>query len=426
VRRYYERVKGLAFSGTAKDTFVLFSGNVMSAFFGFVFTLFVARALSVADFGVFSAATNLVIILISLTDLGVSTGIVNFVAQKRGEGDSKGVNEYIKASVVIKVASTIFLSLLVVAFAGFISPKFLATGDVTVSFWVALISVSFALPMLLPSVLQAERRFLPSVIADNLLYFSRLLFALGFMYFAHLTIGNSLLTFALAGIVGTIVGTLFVKPDFLIAKPGKEVYKNLMKFSGWIGVNRVISGISGKLDVQMLAFFAGAIATGFYSIPSRLASFIIVLASSFSAVLAPRLASFGDSEKEKSYILKSLLAVIPISAGIVLWVIFAEPFIVLLFGEKYIPSVPVFQVLALAQIPFLFSIPATTAIIYSMKKTVYVGAYSFFQIAAIFLLNLVFIPKFGPIGPTITFAISNVIAAVFGWVIVYRHYWLKK
>lgn len=176
----------------------------------------------------------------------------------------------------------------------------------------------------------------------------------------------------------------------------------------------------------MLASMAGAIATGLYSIPSRLSSFIIVLSGSFSSVLAPRMAGFGDKAREKSYLIKSTLVLLPITAGIIFWIIIARPFILLLFGTKYLASVPIFQALAAAQIPFLFTVPAVTAIIYSMKKTVFIGTFSFFQIAAIFLLNFLFIPKFGPIGPTFTFAITNTILAIYVWIIVVRYYWVSK
>jgi len=214
------------------------------------------------------------------------------------------------------------------------------------------------------------------------------------------------------------VGIKFLKSD-----PNKNVYSKLLRFSGWLGVNRVISTISGRLDIQMLASLAGATVTGFYSIPSRLSLFIVVLSSSFSSVLAPRFASFGNREKEKAYILKSSLALIPIVAGIIFWIIIAKPFIVLLFGEKYLPAVPVFQALAAAMTPFLIATPSITAIIYAMKKTVYIGTFSLFQLASIFLLNLLFIPKFGAFGPTITFGIVHTILAIYTWAIVIRHYW---
>ncbi len=103
----------------------------------------------------------------------------------------------------------------------------------------------------------------------------------------------------------------------------------------------------------------------------------------------------------------------------------AKPFIQLLFGENYLDSVPVFRALVLSMIPFIFTAPSVAAIIYAMKKNIYIGIYSFFQLAAIFLLNLFFIPKYGPLGPTFTFGITNTILAIYTWAIVIRHYWSK-
>ena len=173
----------------------------------------------------------------------------------------------------------------------------------------------------------------------------------------------------------------------------------------------------------MLAAIAGATVTGFYSIPSRVASFIIVLYSSFSAVLAPRFAAFSDKDSERRYLIKATLALIPLVGGILLWIIIAKPFIVILFGSKYLPSVGVFQALAAALIPFMISAPPVAAITYGMKKTVYIGLFSFFQIIAIFVLNYIFIPLYGPFGPTIAFAVVYGVLAIYSWVIVIRHYW---
>ena len=58
MKEYIVRAKELAFSSTARDTFVLFSGNILSAFWGFVFTLIVARSLSISDFGIFAFSVH--------------------------------------------------------------------------------------------------------------------------------------------------------------------------------------------------------------------------------------------------------------------------------------------------------------------------------------------------------------------------------
>jgi O-antigen/teichoic acid export membrane protein len=426
VRKYYEKVKLLVFSATAKDTFVLFAGNLGSAFWGFLFILILARALSIADFGIFSAVYNLILIFASIADLGISTGSVNFVSEHLARGEHEKANEYIKASFIARLAIVLFMSLLVVIFAPFISSSFLATRDPKIAIWAAIVPIFLFPDLFFPYILQAKRKFLHSTVIDNVFYVARLVFAFAFFLIGGLTISIAFWAFGAGFIVSVIFILVYIKMDFLKSRPTKDEYKNLLKFSGWIAVNRLVSSVSGRLDITMLAAMAGAVATGLYSIPSRLASFIIVLAASFSSVLAPRMAGFRDKVKEKSYILKSTLALLPITAGIIVWIILAKPFILLLFGAKYLPSVPVFQALAAAQIPFLFTVPSVTAIIYSMKKTVFIGAFSFFQIAAIFLLNFVFIPKYGPIGPTVTFGITNTILAIYTWVIVIKHYWINK
>ena len=361
----------------------------------------------------------------SITDLGISSGAVNFIAESNAKSDEETGSKYIKASLILRFAITFIVAFLVIIFSKYIANTFLVTENTNIAILTAIVSLSLAVPMLFPFFLQAKKKFVPSIISDISLYLSRLVFTFSVMLLTKVTVENSLIAFVVGGIVGTVVGAYLIKFDFLKSKPEKQIYEKLIRFSGWIGVNRIISSLSGRLDIQMLAVMSGATATGLYSIPSRLAGFIIVLTSSLSGVLASRLAGFGNKDKEKKYILKATLALIPITMGIIVWAIIAKPFILLLFGENYLDSVPVFRALVLSMIPFIFTAPSVAAIIYAMKKNIYIGIYSFFQLAAIFLLNLFFIPKYGPLGPTFTFGITNTILAIYTWAIVIRHYWSK-
>lgn len=410
-------------SATAKDTFVLFAGNLGSAFWGFLFMLFAARSLSVYEFGILSAVLNFATILVSLADIGISSGVVNYVSIHTARGEEKEADEYTKAAFIIRLLIVLGISAIVAIFAPFISKTFLASMDPKMAIWAAVIPIFIFPDMFFPFVLQAKKRFLHSTVIDNAFYLARLLFALAFYVVGGLTMSVVFWAFGAGFIVSVILIMIFVGGDFLKTKPGKERYMGLFKYSGWIGLNRIVSSVTGRLDIQMLASMSGAVATGLYSIPSRLVGFLTVLVSSFSSVLAPRFASFGSKDAEKKYMLKSLLAVLPLAGGVIIWIIIAEPFILTLFGEKYRESVPVFQALAAATIPYLFTVPSVTAIIYSMKKTVYIGIYSFVHLALVFSLNLIFIPKFGVFGPPLTLGISYTILAIYTWVIVIRYYW---
>lgn len=423
MKKYIFIAKNLAFTKTAKDTYIMFSGNIMSAFLGFVFTLIVARALSVADFGVFSAANNLVIIIASITDVGISSAVINFASKYFHEGNIKTANEYVKAAFVTRLITVLAFSLLVLLFAPFVAKTFLATNDSTVAVWVAILSVCMFSWVFFPSVLQAKRKFFKSAGVEVSIGLVRAVIVFAMFFAGLLTITSSLAAFSVSALIATITAFALVGWDFLKAKPKREIYKSLLLFSGWLGVNKVVSSISGRLDIQMLASLAGATATGLYSIPSRLALFVVVLAGSMSSVYSTRFASFSSKEKEKAYLVKTTLSLAPVIFGILAWILVAKPFIVLLFGEKYISSVGVFQALTASMIPFIITVPSVTAIIYAMKKPVYIGSFAILQLAATFTLNLLFIPKFQSYGPTITFGIIHTVYAIYTWSIVIRHYW---
>lgn len=423
MRRYIEQAVTLARSGTARDTYILFIGNILSAFFSFIFTLLVARALSVSEFGVFSAVINLATITVSLSDLGVSSGLVSFVANAYSKGKLIEAQKYIKAALIIKLLVLTFLVSIIYLFAPAVSKNLLATSNINTVYWVGGLSLALLMWGLFPTALRAQSRFLPSVGADLSLSGGRVLITLAFLLTGGLTLTKSFISFIAASFFAMTTGFILLKTSFLFVKVRKNTYLKLLRFSGWLGVNKIISSISGRLDVQMLAAIAGATATGLYSISSKLSFFIVVLTSSLSSVLAPRFASFGDKEKEKLYLKKAVLVVLPIIVGIVVWILIADPFITILFGQKYKPAVPVFRALAASMIPFIITAPSVTAIVYAIKKPVYIGVFSFFQLAAIFLINYLLIPKVGAFAPTIAFGFVHVVLAIYTWTIVIRHYW---
>lgn len=422
MKKHIQKVRTLATSTTAKDTYVLFVGNLVAAFLGFIFTVIVARGLTVEDFGVFSAANNLIMILVAITDLGVSAAIVRYIAELHGKNKHKTEKEYIKAGFIIRMVSVFVFSIALVLLAPYVGKTLTASSDLSIIYWVVAISFGMIFYTLPPFVMQAKRKFVASAVIDNGLGLLRAILTMLFYLLTYLTIDNVFLAFFLGTIASFILSVYYLGFDYLLVRTSIKKVKEILRYSGWIGVNRVVSALSGRLDVAMLAAMLGATATGLYSIPSRLTMFIMVLATSFSNVLATRLSAFGDKEREKVYLKKSVLAILGIVAGIIFWMIIAEPFVLLLFGEKYLEAVGVFRALLASTIPFMLAVPATTAIIYAMKKTIYIGTFSFFQVTAIFLLNYFLIPIYGTYAPTITFGITNTIMAIYAWIIVINYY----
>jgi stage V sporulation protein B len=123
VNEAFDRIKDLATSATAKDTYLMYAGNLLSAFIGFLFILVIARNLSVDDFGVFSAANNLIIIIASLTDIGISSAVVKFVSEKMASNDDGGAYNYIKAGFVLRFWTVLVISMCIFLFSPIIAQR---------------------------------------------------------------------------------------------------------------------------------------------------------------------------------------------------------------------------------------------------------------------------------------------------------------
>lgn len=425
MQRYLDRGKQILFSATAKDTYILFIGNMISAVLGFLFVFVVAKFLTRDDFGIFSAALNLVVILTSISDLGITSGLVNFISKADSENDEILSLKYQKAGLMIKISVVLMLSLLVILFAPFISKTLLASSDAMISVWVAIISFALFVPMYFPYVLQAKKKFWQSMVVDNIYYLFRLLGLAPFIILGGLTLSGAFSTALFGFVVSLILSFVFLKFKFLKSKPSKEIYLSLIKFSGWVGLNRIISAISGRLDLQMLAVLSTAYVTAGYSMASRIASIAIIFTSSYSAVLAPRFSSIGDKEKEKKYLIKSTLGAVAITLLTILSFVVIGPFINFFFPD-YKDVIIVYKYLIIALVPFIFTAPSVTAIVYAMNKPKYIGLYSFVQLAIAIIFNYLLIPIYGYMGPVYTLAISNTVLVVYTWAIVVNYYWISK
>ncbi len=423
--QFIKKVTNLLFSGTSRDTLTLFIGNSFSAFFGFIFVYILTQKLTVAEFGIFSAAANLIIIISSLTDLGITTAMINFVSVKLGMKDNLGAERYLKASFVIRFISILIASGIVLLIPKYISVNFLSTTDITVAYWVSIISIGLTAWLTFPYAMMAYKKFWQSVILDWSLGIPRIILFLGLATFLPINLNLALMSYGLSTILPLIYGFYITGLKFLKSKTSTGDYIDLVKFSGWLGINRIVSSISGRLDVTMLANLTNAVIVGEYSIASRLSSFVIVLSSSLGSVLSTRFARFNDKEKEKKYLIKSTLFTLPIIVAVIVWIIVAKPFVLILFGDKYFESIKILQYLLVSLIPFILSTPAVTAIVHSMRKPVFIGTFSFVQVAMIFIFNIYFTRIFDGLGPAITFLISNTVLAIYAFVIVYKHYFSR-
>ena len=118
------QIKDLILSRTAKETSIMFFGNITSFLFGIIFTLLAARLVSPEGWGVAAAAMGLVVILSSLADLGLTSGLFRFVSKLWNEGEKAKAYEMQSFIFTLRLITALLFVLLLSLFPTLISKTF--------------------------------------------------------------------------------------------------------------------------------------------------------------------------------------------------------------------------------------------------------------------------------------------------------------
>ena len=157
--------KKLLFSGTGKDTYIVFLGTVINVLIGGVFFIIAPRVLGPAGYGLFSTIFATSTLVVRLSSLGIDTGILRFTSLTSKESNSFlsiAIKWYLLLGALAAIAGYI-ISPMITASLG--QPSI--TGLLRIAF---ASTVLFHLTNLFTAGLQARREFLKSsliLIANN-------------------------------------------------------------------------------------------------------------------------------------------------------------------------------------------------------------------------------------------------------------------
>ena len=149
-----------------------------------------------------------------------------------------------------------------------------------------------------------------------------------------------------------------------------SLFKEQIKFAFPMGLSKIVGIIGKRADHFILISTISTASYALYSTASFGIPFIALIYTSFGSVLLPKLSKEAKNRKiemikEYWHKLISLYAILTIPF-ILFFYIIAEPFIILLFTDKYVDSVPIYQIFLL--IIFFQSLSYGT-VLKALKKT---------------------------------------------------------
>ena len=367
-----------------RQSVLMSAGTVVNSILGVVFYILVGRALSVADFGYFSFLLGIGVMFSELGDLGLGSAIVKF-----GQGDK------FRSVVTIAVAARVVTGLIFLV-AGVVAQVFYP-ANFTLSALVA--AFSLFVYVVLQSLL-AKQRY-STYVGVNIFWNLVRLGIAGLLIFGNrLTAENGILAFVTANAASFLMGMSLIGWPLTLTRI-KETLQEIASFCGWAGVSFGTASLAAKIDGPIVFMFSGPVAAGLYASAQRLGSIIPQINASIEGVFAPKLAK-GENKKEfRQYILLAVAA----AMGVFLVIPFAGNLVTLVFGQKYLPAIGVFQLILLGMVFVFLTGPFSAATLYRFGKANWHFASSLWQLVLSVILYWFFVPRFGATGAAMVFAL---------------------
>lgn len=390
-----------------KNTTWMFLSNIILNVCSFIWTILLARYLSVNDFGILSFAMSFSALMTLIIDLGIA-----LFATRDMSRDNNLISEYIGKLIPLKMILAIFsiiLSIIILLIMG----KNRVTIFVSIIFIVQAIFISF--DSLIQGSFQAvsKIRFIAiGGILTSIITLSFIIFVIFFNY--------GLIFISIAYLFGYLVTTLYLYGNMLkhVIKPKLgldfKFYKYAILNSIPFALTILFTTLYFSIDTIMLSVIIGDFSTGIYNASYKIINVLVGLFPIYQTVFFPLMSKlFKESDdllklsfaKSIKYL---LLFIIPISLFVA---VYANQILNLIYGSKYSVSTGVMQILIWVII-FLFINAASSTLLNASDKessvTKIYGVVAFIN----FGLNLIFIPFLSYIGAALTTVISEIIISI--------------
>jgi O-antigen/teichoic acid export membrane protein len=409
-----EKIKKFLFVNTntkqtiVKNTFWLFLGEIIGRILKLIIIVFATRKLGIEGWGVFSYALAFVSLFFIFGDFGINTFITKEMSK-----DNSNKYKYLATSSIIRIVFLIIFFTLALL----LGPIF---GKIKLGFGIIFIFATFFLFESIREFVMSINRSLQKMETEGL---SKILINLLITIFGLILLFKNAnpISLAMAYMLGSIISTMYIvwsiKGEFekIEWKFSKNDFKIIYNFS-WPVVIISLFGFLFSLDTIMLGQMKSATDVGLYTTSQRLISFLAVVPSFIGISIFPIL-SKNENDVEKlgnifGKVMTIILAIgIPVTIG---GIIFSKQLTLLILGQQYIASAPVFAVLMisiLASFPNIFLI---NLIFTKNLQKLFIFATSFGVFLNIFL-NFFLIPKYGAVGAAISTTIAELVIMGTNW-----------
>lgn len=407
-----KRAWALVSSGTAKESLIFFSGNLLNTSLSFIAVLIVSRRLGPSVFGILGVFNSIMVLVVGLTDLGLNTTSIRLLSEYRKEDPDKAA---VTMNVIVRIELAVGLVILVVG-AIFARPIALVLGGEGYLLAVRLgfLGAAFAsMAAFFGPFFVSYRQYLKNASLNLASFIMRTGLVLLLLAASALSLERIMLVYTLVPIIFFLVGLAFIPRDFLkktTRSARGAAYSDVFHYSKWIFASLVATGAISRLDILFLTHYSGSRASGLYYAAQQLIAIMPLVIAALSTVLLQRVSQLPKS-RTREYLSRAAFATTSI-AIVLLPVLALAPFgFRIVFGSQYVEAAGPFRLLFLAQLITLLVVPLNVWLLgrgQPRKIAIATGV----QFMTSLLLYFILIPRFGSMGAGLAVLLGSSVAAL--------------
>lgn len=333
-------------ASVAQNILSLIISNGFGAVLSFGITALLGRALDVAWFGTYSAVLAWVFPFVLIAEFGLGTLITRELSIFP-EQVTPVVSHVLRLRLRLSTSLIFMLILLEIAFPSQLEGIFIA----------------LPLVLILPVYSTYTAVFRAFGLMRWVMFLHIGMLALQLTTLGVLLWGDFTLTNALLLNTATSLGQLGIAmlwyyrhfPAQFLSTPASLPTETLFKRAFPLAIASLLGALSARLPMIVLGYFASSVLVGYFAIGIRFMDVIRLLPMAVFDAIFPRLSQLKATPDALNALQKKLamgLFAFGILSTIALWGS-ATGLIETIFGESYLPSVPVLRVMALGILPFL-------------------------------------------------------------------------
>ncbi|MBM3233328.1 flippase, partial [Candidatus Pacearchaeota archaeon] len=390
-----------------------------------LYRILIARSFGPEEYGLFSLATMVVILFVSLASLGIPEGLVRFIALYRGNKNVKKIGALVKSALGFLIFTSVVTSIALIMLTPWISLNLFHTDKLIPYLYLAALAIPFyTIANVYLSVLRAFEKIASYSFILNFMQNFTKIAALAIFVFFGMKINAIMFSYVLGILAMFLAAFVAVKVklahNLKVQKGGRGLnpLREIFSYSWPLSLLSVASFILYWVDSFTIGYFRNPVEVGLYNVAVPLAAIVMIVPDLIIQLFFP-LVTKEYSRKNYSLIQELskqatkwvFLVNVPLTLIILL---FPGVIINFFFGSTYLAAEQSLQLLTLGSLFGSLSIIPAHLISMIGKSKLMLGN-TLAMLALNVVLNILLVPRYGMAGAAFsTMVIFICISIIYG------------